>query len=98
MHITRATDALTDIVEGPFAIVRGCRLCDFRVSRRRGGGRGAGFREGNKQRGLMHTHMKDAHPGALARVYDILVEDGAQSINPILPIHELKKIDTEDAS
>ena len=92
-HITRASDALTVKIVGPFAILRSCRLCEFRVSRRRGGGRGAGFREGNKQRGEMHQHMKAEHPNAMAETYQILADDGWQSLIPHLPIAELKGAD-----
>ena len=60
---------MSDILEahtrqaiGPFAIVRTCRHCAFFHLRRKGGGRGAGFREGNKQRGILYQHLKDEHP------------------------------------
>ena len=48
----------------PFGVVRvctvkGCRWGDFRPT---GHGRGAGFREGNKQRGRALQHVKEAHP------------------------------------
>ena len=93
-HITRASDALTDVTHGPLAIARGCRLCSFVLVRRRGGGRGAGFREGNKQRGAMHQHIKAEHPLAMAETYRLLAEDGWQSINPHLPIKDLRRLDT----
>lgn len=93
-HITRASDALTTKVEGPFAIVRTCRLCGHTETRRRGGGRGAGFREGNRQRALMHAHIKAEHPAALAATYDLLAADGWQSTTPNLPISDLKKVDS----
>lgn len=92
-HITRATDALTTKVEGPFAIMRTCCLCGHTETRRRGGGRGAGLREGNRQRALMHAHMKAAHPGALATTYDLLEADGWQNPPPTLPLNDLKIID-----
>jgi len=92
-NITRATDALVTVTKGPFAIARGCRLCNFVDVRRCGRGRGAGFREGNKQRGRLHAHMKEAHPEALVATCKILAADGWQSIPPNLPIHHLKKLD-----
>ena len=50
--------------EGPLAVVRWCRLCDFHDVRRKteGLGRGAGFRYGNQQRGRLIQHVKTAHP------------------------------------
>lgn len=48
--------------EGPMGISRGCKLCKFYHYRPRGRGRGAGMREGNKQRGVLYQHMKDEHP------------------------------------
>jgi len=92
-HITRATDALTAVTHGPMAIARGCRLCSFVDCRPRGRGRGAGFREGNKQRGRVHQHMNAEHPNALTAVVQILAVDGWQSIPPRLPISDLKKLD-----
>lgn len=46
------------------AVSRSCILCKFYVVRRlgKGGGRGNGFREGNKQRGIMIQHLKAEHP------------------------------------
>ena len=57
------------VAEGPLAIVRYCTLCNFRHTRRKrpGVGRGNGFREGNKQRGLLIQHVKECHPEALAK-------------------------------
>lgn len=92
-NIMRASDALTDKIEGPFAIVRGCRLCNHRISRRPGRGRGAGLREGNKQRGEMHCHIRDTHPKALTETVALLAADGWQSIPPWLPINKLKDSD-----
>ena len=51
---------------GPFAVARVCTLCKWHDTRRRGGGRGAGFREGNKQRGRLIQHIKAAHPAEYA--------------------------------
>ncbi len=57
---------------GHFAVVRGCRLCKFYHSRPKGGrlaglvGRGNGFREGNKQRGILIQHLKEVHPAEYA--------------------------------
>lgn len=52
---------------GPFAVARGCKLCKFYHVRKRvrGAGRGAGMREGNKQRGILIQHIKAEHPEAL---------------------------------
>lgn len=94
-HMTQASDELTSKVIGPCAIIRTCRLCGHTVSRRRGGGRGAGFREGNKQRGVMHAHIKDTHPKALQETFNILAADGWQSAPPPLPLEYLK---TKDAT
>ena len=94
-HITRASDALTTVTQGPFAIARGCRLCSFVDTRRSGRGRGAGFREGNKQRGRLHQHIKAEHPLAMAETYRLLAEDGWQSINPILPMADLRRLDKQ---
>lgn len=50
-------------VETALGVARGCRLCKFYHFRRKcGGGRGAGMREGNKQRGLLIQHIKSEHP------------------------------------
>ena len=50
---------------GISGIVRACRApgCHFRLFTRRPPrpGRGWGFREGNKQRGAMIQHIKNAH-------------------------------------
>lgn len=52
---------------GPSAVSRGCKLCKFYHVRKRipGSGRGAGMREGNKQRGILIQHIKSAHPEVL---------------------------------
>lgn len=49
---------------GPLAKVRECRLCGFHIVSfiGQGGGRGAGFRRGNRARGQMIGHLKAAHP------------------------------------
>lgn len=51
----------------PRAIVAYCKLCKHSdvVMKERNPGRGWGMREGNKQRGRMIQHVKDAHPDAL---------------------------------
>lgn len=52
------------VSEGPFGVVRFCTLCDFYDVRKKtkGTGRGTGMREGNKQRGRLIQHIKQAHP------------------------------------
>ena len=59
-------DRYIGVGEGPTAVVRYCKVkgCKFALTRRkiRGAGRGAGFREGNKQRGEMIQHVKLVHP------------------------------------
>ncbi len=59
------------VAEGPLAVVRYCTLCNFRHTRRkligRGVGRGNGFREGNKQRGILIQHVKECHPEMLRK-------------------------------
>lgn len=52
-------------VESATAVCRYCRVpgCTFKHLRRKGGmGRGAGFKYGNKQRGLLIQHVKQIHP------------------------------------
>jgi len=49
------------VYEGPTRIVRACTLCGWYDTRRRGVGRGAGFAEGNKQRGRAIQHIKQEH-------------------------------------
>lgn len=55
-------------INGPFAISAGCNLCKHVdvVKKERNPGRGWGMREGNKQRGRMIQHIKDAHAEALS--------------------------------
>lgn len=52
---------------GASAITAGCKLCKHIdiVKKVRNPGRGWGMREGNKQRGRMIQHIKDAHPEVL---------------------------------
>lgn len=54
-------------VNYPRAIIATCKLCKHfdRVMKERNPGRGWGMREGNKQRGRMIQHVKDAHPEVL---------------------------------
>ena len=48
--------------EGPLAVVRACRFCDFRdIYRKGGGGRGGGFVRGNQSRGRLIEHVKAEH-------------------------------------
>lgn len=53
--------------EGPLAVVRSCTICGHfdRLPKVRGGGRGWGMREGNKQRGRLIQHILAAHPESL---------------------------------
>jgi hypothetical protein len=53
--------------DGPFALVRGCKLCKHvdTVRKERSPGRGWGMREGNKQRGRLIQHVKECHPAEL---------------------------------
>lgn len=57
-------------VDGPFAIVRTCKICKhtdvLRKPRAGDRGRGWGFREGNKQRGRLIQHIREKHPEALS--------------------------------
>jgi hypothetical protein len=52
------------VMQGPLAVTRACRLCKWHDTRRKiaGNGRGEGMREGNKQRGRLIQHLKEAHP------------------------------------
>jgi hypothetical protein len=52
----------------PRGIVASCKLCKHSdmVRKEPNPGRGWGMREGNKQRGRMIQHIKEAHPEALA--------------------------------
>lgn len=90
-RVMQAADALTTKREAAFGVVRICRVCGHHLARRRGVGRGAGMREGNKQRGEMYRHIKDAHPGALAHVLDTFEAGGWKAVDA-LPISDLKKI------
>lgn len=60
-------------VEGPFAVVRACKLCKFVHSRPKlqGTGRGTGMREGNKQRGILIQHIKAEHPAEYAAAMNL---------------------------
>jgi hypothetical protein len=57
-------DKMFRVKETGLAVMRLCVECDFYDVRKKivGGGRGSGFREGNKQRGRMIQHFKAAHP------------------------------------
>ena len=54
-------------INGPFAIAATCKVCKHGdvVRKERNPGRGWGMREGNKQRGRMIQHVKEAHPEVL---------------------------------
>lgn len=56
------------VLNGPIGVVRACTLCKFSHSRKKvaGAGRGAGMREGNKQRGILIQHIKECHPAEYA--------------------------------
>jgi len=57
--------AIFTVHEGAFMVVRGCRFCKHIEKVRKGipgVGRGYGMREGNKARGRMIQHVKEAHP------------------------------------
>lgn len=62
-------DQLIGRSQGPSGVVRWCRVpgCRFFLYRRTGagGGRGEGFREGNRQRGEMIRHLRAEHPEAV---------------------------------
>jgi hypothetical protein len=66
----RLIDELIMRVEGPLAVARGCRLCNFVHTRpkHRGAGRGSGMREGNRQRGVLIQHIKACHPEDYAQL------------------------------
>lgn len=57
-------ETLITVAAGPFGVARACKLCRFHSFRPKvpGAGRGAGFREGNKQRGIVIQHIKAEHP------------------------------------
>lgn len=59
-------------VRGPFATIRVCDICGHAekvATGRPGVGRGYGLREGNKARGRMIQHIKDAHKTAMIGLY-----------------------------
>ena len=60
-------DKFIKTVRGAFVIVKYCTVsgCNFSHVRRKGVGRGSGFREGNKARGIMIQHIKTEHPELL---------------------------------
>jgi len=60
----------------PLGVVRSCLLCTFSDVRRKrtGCGRGAGFREGNQQRGRMVQHIKTAHPAEYATAHEAWIK------------------------
>ena len=60
-------DMMFRTLSGPLAIVRVCNDCGFKIvlRRRTGVGRGYGFREGNKARGVMIQHYKKTHDGQI---------------------------------
>lgn len=61
-------EALVYEVQGPFVKVRQCRLCQFRITYRLGGGgRGGGMVRGNKARGQMIQHLRQTHPQDVAK-------------------------------
>lgn len=64
MALHPAEDRYVIRLRGPLAVTRACRLCKFYQTRRLGArtGRGTGMREGNKQRGVLIQHLKEAHP------------------------------------
>lgn len=87
----QCADALVTVTAGPMAVVRTCRVCGHAAIRKRAAGRGAGMREGNKQRGELYRHIRDTHPGALALVLDTFEAGGWAAVRS-LPISDLKKI------
>lgn len=65
------SDKLYKTVVGPMAVIRTCTVCGhFEIVKKglRGVGRGYGMREGNKARGRMIQHIKQAHQAELAGV------------------------------
>lgn len=61
---TQGDDAMFRTIKGPFAVVRACNFCDYKVvlkTGQRGVGCGFGFREGNKARGKMIQHYNKIH-------------------------------------
>lgn len=67
--IRQHPDVFISKIDGPIAIGRSCKLCQFHVVKRkeRAGhaGRGWGMREGNKLRGQLIQHLREEHPEAL---------------------------------
>lgn len=60
---TKEDHGLFNVVRGPIASVRTCKLCGhFEIYRYTGGHRGAGMVGGNKARGRIIQHLKTAHP------------------------------------
>ena len=53
---------LISTAEGPFAVTKTCRICGFSDTRKRGVGRGSGFRLGNQSMGRVIQHIKREHP------------------------------------
>lgn len=64
MTAPRKIDDFIATFDGALGVSRCCKLCKFMDQRRkvRGGGRGSGMREGNKQRGRLIQHIKSEHP------------------------------------
>lgn len=63
----REAAALFATFRGPFASVRACRICGHAETYRyTGGHRGAGMVGGNKARGRIIQHLKQAHPSEYA--------------------------------
>ena len=65
-------DKFISHTDGPFAIVRSCKLCRHSdiVRKERAPGRGWGMREGNKQRGRVIQHVNAEHAWALDMTLD----------------------------
>jgi len=63
---THPVEKFIEMYAGPFGYVRKCAICGFYTFRKKGGGRAAGFRYGNKQRGVIIQHIKQAHPAVYA--------------------------------
>jgi len=70
MARSKIEDEFVRKVEGPFAVVRACRICGHQeiVQKNKFGvGRGYGFREGNKARGRIIKHVKEKHAAIVKR-------------------------------
>ena len=63
--MTHPADKFIKFSAGPFGYTRECTICGHFDYRKIGFGRGAGMREGNKQRGRLLQHIKAEHPEAL---------------------------------